>query len=211
MKPKSIQNIETRMQGLNPESLRYQVLDSAKNFKSSWIELGQYLSSVYRDKLFKDWGYLTFEAYCAKEVGIRQNTALKLVKSYSFLEKEEPEFLKHEAMEERKPSQIPAFESVNALRLAKASEKLSEKDYEALREDVLESPKEEGEIKKKIRYILKSTAAKKGEGEDPKNEALKKMFFYLQNSRKNMTSLSLPNKIVKKIDELLELLEDYGR
>ncbi len=211
MKPKSIQNIETRMQGLNPESLRYQVLESAKNFKSSWIELGQFLSSVYRDKLYKDWGYLTFEAYCAKEVGIRQNTALKLVKSYSFLEKEEPEFLKRDSLEERKPNQIPNFESVNALRLAKATEKLSEKQYEDLREDVLETPKEEAEVKKKIRYILKSSADKKDAAEDEPKTVLKKMFLYLQNSRKNMTSLSLPNKVVKKIDELLELLEDYGK
>jgi len=211
VKPKSIQNIETRMEGLNPDSLRYQVLDSAKNFKSSWIELGQYLSSIWRDKLFKDWGYLTFEAYCAKEVGIRQTTAVKLVKSYFFLEKEEPDFLKRESLDERKPPQIPALESVNALRLAKASEKLSDKDYDALRTDVLESPKEETEVKKKIRYILKNAAAKETGGEDPKTLVLKKLFLYLQNSRKNMTSLSLPNKVVKKVDELLELLTDYGK
>src|SRR5258707_896036 len=112
-KTKSIQEIEERMQSLAPESVRYKVLDSARSFKSSWIALGQYLFTVYKDKLYKDWGYLTFEAYCGKEIGVRQATAVKLLKSYSFLEKEEPAFLRREALEERKPSQIPSYESVN--------------------------------------------------------------------------------------------------
>src|SRR5487761_2441298 len=88
-KTKSIHNLEERMGHLEPESLRYQVLDAAKSFKSSWIQLGQFLFTVYKDKLYRDWAYQTFEAYCAKEIGIRQNTAIKLLKSYSFLEKEE--------------------------------------------------------------------------------------------------------------------------
>ena len=95
------------------------------------------------------------------------------------------------------------------LALARPQSVSSEKEYDTLREDVLENSKEENEVKKKIRYILKSGAAKKPE-EDSK-AVLKKLFLYLQNSRKDMTSLSLPNKVIKKIDELLELLEDYGR
>ena len=62
-----------------------------------------------------------------------------------------------------------------------------------------------------LTYILKSNAASEADGEDPKSAALKKLFLYLQNSRKGMTSLSLPNKVVKKIDELLELLADYSK
>ena len=82
------------MLNLEPGSFRYKVLDAARGFKSSWMELGQYLFTVYRDKLFKEWWYLTFEAYTAKEIGIKQPTAMKLLRSYSFLEKEEPVFLK---------------------------------------------------------------------------------------------------------------------
>ena len=94
------------MEGLEPGSFRYKVLDAAKGFKSSWIDLGQYLFSVYRDKSYREWGYLTFDAYCAKEIGIRQPTAMKLLKSYSFLEREEPSFLKREALDERQPNRI---------------------------------------------------------------------------------------------------------
>jgi hypothetical protein len=155
-KPKAIHDIEERMENTDPESFRYKVLESAKGFKSSWIELGQYLFTVYKDKLYKDWGYLTFEAYCAKEIGIRQATAVKLLKSYAFLETEEPQFLKRENIEDRQPKNIPSVDAVNSLRLAKSNEDISEKDYRELREDVLDDAKDDDEVKKKIKYILKA-------------------------------------------------------
>lgn len=212
-KTKSISQIEERMGDLDPESLRYKVLDCARGFKSSWIELGQYLFSVYKDKLFKDWDYLTFEAYCSKEIGIKQATGMKLLKSYSFLEREEPRFLKKQVIEERKPSQIPSYESVNALRLAKENERISEHDYETLREEVLDNVKEDGEIKKKIRYILKSTASKptSEEKEDRKVEIVKKFLSQLRTARHEMGLLSFPAKVIHQIDNLVEVLEDYQK
>ena len=211
-KSKSIHNLEERMEKLDPESFRYKVLDAAKSFKSSWIEMGQYLFTIYKDKMYKDWGYLTFEAYCAKEIGIRQVTALKMLKSYSFLEHEEPNYLKQESFEEKKPHQIPSFESVNALRLAKASDRIPQKDYETLREDVLDNAKEDGEVKKKIRYILKSNAPKNTgeEKEDRKVVLVKKLVNNLENTRNELSQLELPNKVLKKIDELLEILADFN-
>ena len=72
------------------DALRNKTLDAAKRHKASWIELGQYLYAIYKDKYYKDWGYLTFEAYCGKEINVKLSTASKLLKSYDFLEKEEP-------------------------------------------------------------------------------------------------------------------------
>ena len=212
MKTKSISRIEERMGELEPESLRYKVLDCARGFKSSWIALGQYLFSVYKDKLFKDWGYLTFEAYCSKEIGIKQATAMKLLKSYSFLEREEPAFLKKESIEERKPNRIPSYESVNALRLARESERLSENDYEALREEVLDDVKEDAEVKKKIKYILKSHAPKVSSEEklDKKDQLVKKFLSQLRTARHEMGLLSFPAKIINQVDDLVEVLEDYA-
>lgn len=211
-KSKSIHQIQERMQGLSPSSLRYQVLESARDFKSSWIRLGQHLFSVYKDKLYRDWEYLTFEAYCAKEIGIRQNTAVKLLKSYSFLETEEPDFLEKKPIDDRKPREIPSVESVNALRLAKNNTQISEEEYEELRQDVLDEVKEEDEVKKKIRYILKTNPKDKAP-EDlaiKKTQVLKKLSGSLQETRAQALSLGVSNKIVKKIEELLDLIADLG-
>ena len=82
---KSLQNIEEKMKGLDENSLRYHILESAKSFKTSWVELGRSLYSVWKDKLYKEWGYSTMDAYTGKEIGIRKQTAMKLLKSYYFL------------------------------------------------------------------------------------------------------------------------------
>ena len=212
------------MENLDPGSFRYQVLDAAKRFKSSWIEIGQHLFTVYKDKLFKDWGYLTFEAYCAKEIGVRQNTALKLLRSYSFLEKEEPTFLKREALDGRRPSRIPGYESVNALRLAKQSERISEKEYQGLREEVFDEGREEAEVKKKIRTVLKSPPpaaclpARQGRAgtparleEDRKAVVVKKLISSLKTARDEMGDLDFPNKLTKQIDALIQQLLDFQK
>ncbi len=187
------------MENTDPGSFRYKTLEAAKNFKSSWLELGSYLFTVYKDKRFKEWGYLTFEAYSSKEIGIRQATAVKLLKSYSFLERDEPDYLRRR--------QIPSLESVNALRLAKTKEGISEEDYETLREDVLNRACEEGDVKKKIRYLLKSAPRLQGENrEEKKAWVVKKLVVQLQNAKMEMRDMDFPLKVMKRIDELVEIL-----
>jgi len=212
LKTKSIQNLEERMEALEPGSLRYLTLDSARSFKSSWIELGQALFAIYRDKKFKEWGYLTFEAYCSKEIGIRQATGLKLLKSYSFLEREAPVFLK-KASEEQKPNQIPSVESVNALRLAKTSERIPESDYQKLREEVLDNAQEETQVKKKIRTILQAHPAKlTAETKDPvkrKQIFVKKILTQLRAAKLELEEISMPPSVLKQLDSLIVLLEDF--
>ena len=205
---KSIDRIQERMQTLPPESLRHRVLESAKQFKTSWVELGQYLVAVYKDKLFKDWGYSTFELYCAKEIGIKQQTAVKLLKSYLFLEEEEPEYLKARASD-HPASSAPSYEAVNALRLARQSERISDGDYEKVRAEVMEKGSEPEEVRKKIKYYLKPAEPREISEADRKSAAAKKMVAYLESSLSEFSNLSFPNKVLKKLEELLDLLADY--
>ena len=90
VKSKSLSKIEDRMKTIDEGSYRYQVLNVCRRFKTCWIELGQSLYAVHRDKQYQDWGYLTFEGYCGTELGVLNQTAMKLLKSYQFLETEEP-------------------------------------------------------------------------------------------------------------------------
>ena len=43
MKTRSLERLEEKMTGVEKDSIRYRVLQSAKNFKTSWIDLGQAL------------------------------------------------------------------------------------------------------------------------------------------------------------------------
>jgi len=154
-KTKSIQNIENKMASLEEGSLRYHVLESAKNFKSSWIELGRSLYSVYKDKLYKDWGFITFEAYTSKEIGIRKPTAMKLLRSYFFLEKEEPAYLRDDYAESVDASKLPSYEAIDLLRKAKNKKSLDAEDYHKLRKDIFENGKDTKEVKRDLTALIR--------------------------------------------------------
>lgn len=156
LKTKSLEKLEGRMEGIDENSIRYRVLQNAKNFKTSWIELGQSLHAVYKDKLYRDWDFLTFDAYTAKEIGIRKTTALKLLQSYYFLEKEEPAYLmrRKESAEAGDTATIPSYEAVSVLRAAK-NKKLDDSEYAKLKEAVLENGKDAVEVKKDLSVMIK--------------------------------------------------------
>jgi len=153
-KTKSLKSIEEKMVTLDSGSLRYHILESAKNFKRSWIELGRSLYSVWKDKMYKEWGYLNFDIYVSREIGIRKQTAMKLLKSYYFLEKEEPQYLKADYAEASPAANIPSYESVDILRQAK-NKRVDEDDYKNLKKEIFEKGRDAQELKKNLGVIIR--------------------------------------------------------
>lgn len=152
----SLTRLDEKMQGLDHDSLRYHVLDDAKQFKTSWISLGRSLYTVWKDKAYKGWGYSTFETYTAKEIGIRKETALKLLRSYYFLEKEEPSLVRQDnASEPPRVAAMPSYEAVNVLRLAKNKKEVDADSYQELRSSVLEEGKDAKEVKKELTTLIR--------------------------------------------------------
>ncbi|MCU0666427.1 MAG: hypothetical protein MUF05_04980 [Candidatus Omnitrophica bacterium] len=154
-KPKFLDKLDQKMQEIEPGSVRYHVLETARNFKVSWVELGRSLYSVWKDKLYKQWGYSEFEFYTAKEVGVRKETAVKLLKSYYFLEKEEPAYLEQGSSTVQKAAKIPSFEAVNLLRLAKNKKDIEEGDYAKLKESVFEKGKDVRQLKNDLGLLVR--------------------------------------------------------
>lgn len=192
------------------EAIRKKTLEAARQHKASWIELGQYLNAIYKDKHFKEWGFLSFEAYCMRELSIKQQTASKLIKSYAFLEKEEPRLAKPEFSEEASPKKLPDYEAVNLLRLAKENEKITPRDYAELREAVLESAREPKEVRSQVKKILEARDDK-----DPaevrqarRNGLIKRLVTMLSSARREFESENLvPGSILKEMAALAEKLE----
>lgn len=209
-KTKSITKIENKMAGLDEKSLRYQTLQSAKRFKTSWIELGQYLQTVWREKHYKSWGYMSFDSYCSREIGIKTTTALKLLRSYYFLEREEPAFLKTKLINTDKVVELPNFNSVDILRFAKDKKGLDERDYKILRHRVLDKGEEPKEIRSKLRSILESYAELDPEGEEKKRQTatINRFITTLKNLKREMEcSGMLSQKILKEVDQLITKIE----
>ena len=209
-KSKSLRNIEEKMEGLDTGSLRYHILESAKNFKCSWIELGRSLYSVYKDKMYKEWGYVNFDVYVSREIGIRKQTAMKLLKSYYFLEKEEPQYLKTDYTDSAKPLNIPSYESVNILRQAKNKKSLDEEDYRNLKKEIFEKGKDAAEVKKNLGVIIRQRQELDSDEiqEKRRRSTLKRLLGHLRLLKTEVGTLkilSLP--LVKDLDNLIKNID----
>jgi len=208
---RSLDNIEQKMKGLDQNSLRYHVLESAKSFKTSWIELGRALYSIWKDKLYKDWGYGTLDAYTGKEIGIRKQTAMKLLKSYYFLEKEEPHYLKPDYVNSADAANVPSYESIDVLRLAKSKRGLDSEDYANLKKEIFEKGKDYREVRKDLTTMMRQRQELEPE-EALQNKKLGMVRRFLGTLRalKQECELSklLPAPLIKEAASLIKKFEE---
>lgn len=210
LKTRSLEAIEERMSGMDTESLRFQILQNAKSFKTSWIDLGQALYSVWKDKLYKDWGFMTFDAYTTKEIGVRKNTALKLLKTYYFLEKEEPHFLNKDYVKTKDAAEVPNYESVDMLRLAKKKQMLDEEDYRRFRKDIFEKGRDGREVKKDLTALIKQREElEPEEARRKRREATIKRLLTTLRSLKTEIEVTkvLPSDVLKQTKMLIDRIE----
>ena len=209
-KTKALYRIEQAMADIEEGSFRHQILVCVKQFKRSWMELGQYLVSVHRDKAFKEWGYLTFEAYCSKEIGIRKETALKLLRSYYFLEKEEPQYIQPQYLSDAESNKIPELEAVDTLRQVKNHKELTIEDYAQMKKKVLEDGGSPKEVKDVFRKMLKSAREL-----DPDEDRRKRRVQYLRRMVGSLNSIRreaeankfLSGKVLSDIKNIIMVIE----
>jgi hypothetical protein len=210
LKTKSLKSIEERMENLDANSLRYKILASAKSFKTSWIELGQALYSVFKDKLYKAWGFSTFDAYTSREIGIRKQTAMKLLKSYYFLEKEEPMYLQGYADDSANIASLPNYETIDVLRLAKNKKTLDNADYARLKREIFEKGKDSREVRKDLTAIIRQREELEPEEARRRRKiATLRRFLGTLKSLKEEIEISkwLPTPLIKEAANLIHKLE----
>jgi hypothetical protein len=134
------EKLQERMEDLPEGSTRRRVLECARRFKSSWVDLGRMLNEVRREGLWREWGHASFEAYCTKELFIRKQTAEKLTMSYAFMERHEPALVRRDERESAPLRPVPSFEVIDVLSRAEAAGRLDERGWREIRDDVLERP-----------------------------------------------------------------------
>lgn len=209
IKTKSLRSIEQKMQGLEEDSLRFHILESAKNFKTSWVELGRALYSVWKDKHYKEWGFNNFDTYASREIGIRKPTAMKLLRSYYFLEREEPEYLKGDYVDSANAATLPGYESIDVLRLAKNKKTLDSQDYAHLKRKIFEG-KDAREARRDLTALMRQR-----EELDPEEARQKRKLSTLRRFLSALKSLKneiessklLPSPLIKETQSLISKLE----
>ena len=212
MTTKTLAEIESRMEDLEPESLRFQVLDAVKRFKGNWIELGRFVSVVESRGVFRDWGFASFDSYCTRELKLKKPTVVKLLKSFRFLKKEEPEFLST-ALTGGEKAGLPDYESVNFLRQARSKKAISGEDYARLRSAVFEDEVPAREVGRQYRGLLQTAREAALDPEEAylrkRREALKRILGSLRNIKTNVeVSRLLPADGLETLKKLIARVEE---
>ncbi len=194
----------------NGEGLRGQARRAARRFKGNWLELARFVSIVHERKAFRQWGFPSFESYCSRELKIRQQTAVKLLRSYLFLRKEEPVYLESAGG----TAETPDWESVNLLRRAATRRKTDPEDYSRMRDDVLVSALPPPEIKERYDRFLRPPKRDNDE-ERNKRIRLKRVLASLKNVRQLIgehdllpgAGLDPLESFIRRIEERLEEID----
>ena len=195
---------------LDISSMREHAKMCAKKFKANWIDLGRVMYSIWKDKMYRNWGYQTFEAYTRKEIGIRKQTSLKLLRSYCFLEKEESRYLKDQSFDSPEAAAVPTYEAVDVLRRAKNNKFLDSSDYVKLRKNVLQDGKEVKEVRRDLTALMRQRQELEPEEAwaQKKEIHIKRLLSTLKSLKKESESLKvLPGSVLSDIAHLIERLD----
>ena len=143
-------HIEALLTRLDPNSERYGVLRAARDFKASWVELGELLTATREGTLYKEWGYANFEAYCRQELRLKAETANKLTRSFAFLRDHNPD-----SLEQREERELPPLDVVDLLSRARERAKISPTQFSEIEGEVFtgESPPSKSEVLKRFREL----------------------------------------------------------
>lgn len=195
--------IAAKISEVPPGSFRQTVLLAAKRFKSSWVDLGKLLVKVRNEALFEEWGYPSFEAYCLAEVRIKRQTAEKLTKSFSFLDKHEPKAMSQDDIVET----APAFEVVQVLADAEERGQLSAQEYRSIRDSIWNNDKPVSELKRELVEQFPAPESRQNDAAQLKRLAswARKLAAELSGNRK------VPRAVADRAEALAEEVEDLAQ
>jgi hypothetical protein len=192
-------------------NIRERALLLVKDFKLSWLQIGQTLHAIEEDKLYHAWGYDKLQNYTEKELGLDVQTARKLIKAYLYLIDEVPQCLQDDYKDTQSASRIPSLEAINLLCGAHVKKDLSFEDKEHLKKQVLEKGKAGGELKRDIASLMRErkTADPVAEQEKRKRQLIRTLIRTLTNFHADMETQKLvPYEIVKEAENLLNRLKE---
>ena len=193
----AIDKMQTKLNQLDENSFRYDVLYSALKFKTNWIELGEKLYKVYHEKSYAEWGYDSFDKYCTKEVGIRKKTIEKLTNSYYFLQKHEPKVL--EDYSKKNIAGIPDYNTINLLSQIKSDENVSEDVFDEFKHAAFDEGCTDRALKKRYNTLLDELKSNDEDNEEDSEQLQLKDIMFLVNSFE---------KIDRKIEDMPDLPVD---
>ncbi len=200
---KASQVISKKMSEIEPGTPRYEMLEAARRFKRSWVEMGEKLSDVQRRKLHEQWGYPRFEAYCQQELRIKPQTALKLTASYFFLKQDEPALLRRDGVE--RP--VPDVEVVDFLRRLQEKQRVEPKEYSRIKQMAYQQQATPGQLRQELNKVAPPESP-------PRAEVLRQLVDQAKRLADRLAAVAgIPRAIVDRalalVDDLREMLAGH--
>ena len=138
--------MENTMIAVADDPVRADTLQKARAFKRTWIELAEALARVASQNSWQAWGYPDFDAYCRKELHLKQATVAKLLNNYHFLESAAPRVI--ERVREEPMAPVPSMASVDFVKKATEREAADESTMEAIQRTAFDEGGELSALKK---------------------------------------------------------------
>jgi hypothetical protein len=97
---------------------RLELVQRARRFKRSWVELAEALIALRQSQAYQQWGYGDLHEYCNKELSIRSATVDKLLVSFSTIQRHAPEVLQRDGV----AREIPSLDAIDYFNRALGTE-----------------------------------------------------------------------------------------
>ncbi len=110
--------MEDRMMAVSGDPERADTLGKARAFKRTWLELAEALVRVQSQDSWGRWGFTDFDAYCRKELHLRQSTVAKLLGSFRFLQSSAPRVIERAHERETFDAPLPSMAAVEFVQKA---------------------------------------------------------------------------------------------
>lgn len=200
--------IDKQISEINPESVRSKALVSLRDFRSSWVKLGQYLTEIAYGGDYKEWGYDDFEVYCASELGLKKPTVKKLMVSYNYMKSYEPGLLAQDSAGEAKC--LVDCDTIEQLKKARERDDIEEEEKEELHRMAFESGVDQKVIRKEIKERIKPKQM--FEDIDRANFNRRKEIQVIMKSARNLRkrlfeAKSVPDGVKDRVEDALSELE----
>ena len=192
-----------RLSSLAPGTRRYDALSCALDFKRSWVRLAKYLTEIKESRLFKEWGYRTFEAYAKHELHLKRDTATKLVRSYDFLNQHEKPVLQAAegtTQTTEEPVDLPSYQALDILAEARQNPQLPEREYRELRDQVFREDLPPATLKKMVKEMAPEPA--KAVATDPQ-EQLRKALRLAERLYGLLLEEQVPDSVQRAAEEVV--------
>ncbi len=141
--------MEDQMLAVSSDPVRADTLQKARAFKRTWLELAEVLNRANDKKLWEQWGFSDFDAYCRKELHLRGSTVQKLLGSYRFLETSAPRVIER-ARNDHFEAPIPSIQTVEFVEKATREGHADEETLATIRRGAFEEGLEKTVLAKKF-------------------------------------------------------------